>query len=94
MVLLGLVYAGWISSVQVLTGIRWLDGSIGVLLGLYICSHPAANAVDLLFFQRAALRQMSSEWPGIGWLGLNLLVLVIGWVAIMIGVMRIAGIAV
>jgi hypothetical protein len=78
---------------EVLTGIRWLTAVLACP-GLYICSHPAANAVDLLFFQRAALRQMSSEWPGIGWLGLNLLVLVIGWVAIMIGVMRIAGFAV
>jgi hypothetical protein len=37
MALLGLVYTGWLSFVHVLTGIRWLDGSIGVLLGLYIC---------------------------------------------------------
>jgi hypothetical protein len=91
MALLGLIYTGWFSFVHVLTGIRWLDGSIGVLLGLYICSHPAANAVDLIFFQRAALRQISSEWPGIGWLALNLLVLLIGWVVIMTGVTRIAG---
>ena len=35
-----------------LTGIPVLDGSMGVTLGLYICSHPAANAVDMLFFER------------------------------------------
>jgi hypothetical protein len=57
----------------------------------WACTSAAANAVDLIFFQRAALRQISSEWPGIGWLALNVLVLLIGWVVITTGVTRIAG---
>ncbi len=93
LILLAAVYTGWLYILGSITGIRWLDGSLGVLLGLYICSRPAGNAVDLLFFQRAALRQMSSEWPGIAWLGFNLLVLGIGTVVIIIGATRLAGLA-
>ncbi len=91
--LIAIAYGGLIYYLHTLTGIRWLDGSLGVLLGLYICSRPAANAVDLLFFQRAALRQVSSEWQGIGWLALNLLVLLAGWAVIVIGTTRIAGVS-
>jgi hypothetical protein len=65
-----------------------LDGSLGVILGLYICSHPAANAVDMLFFERYNLRQISSEWSGVGWLALNALVLLAGWMVIFIGLTR------
>ena len=68
-----------------------LVGSIGVLLGLYICSQPAANAVDLLFFQRGAVRQLSKAWSGIAWLALNLLVLLVGWLVIVIGTTSLTG---
>ncbi len=92
LILLAAVYSGWLELLHGISGLRWLDGSLGVLLGLYICSRPAGNAVDLLFFQRAALRNISSEWPGIAWLGLNLLVLGIGTLVIIIGATRLAGI--
>jgi hypothetical protein len=64
-----------------------LDGSIGLALGLFICSHPAANAVNLLFFQRDRLRQLS-EWSIVGWLALNLVVLLAGWLVIFDGILR------
>jgi hypothetical protein len=32
-----------------LTGVSAWDGILGVVVGLYVCSHPAANAVDVLF---------------------------------------------
>ena len=67
-----------------------LDGIIGVLLGLYICSKPAANAVDLIFFRRGELRQLTSGWSGLGWLSLNLLVLFVGWVVIFTGTTHMA----
>ena len=45
-----------------------LVGSLGVLLGLYICSHPAANAVDLIFFSAARSAALQSSPPGsAGW---------------------------
>ncbi len=85
MVLLAIAYTGWLRYLHTLTGQPVLDGSVGVTLGLYICSHPAANAVDLLFFERHHLRPISSEWSGVAWLALNVVVLLAGWVVIFIG---------
>jgi hypothetical protein len=76
-----------------LTGIAMLDGSIGVAIGLYICAHPAANAVNMLFFERDTLRQMS-EWSVVRWLALNLLVLLAGWMVVFVGLRRLLGRAV
>ena len=88
MVFVAIVYTGLLHYLHTLTGIPLLDGSLGVTLGLYICSHPAANAVDMLFFERYNLRRISSEWSGVGWLALNTLVLLAGWVVIFIGLTR------
>jgi hypothetical protein len=82
LVLVALIYNTLMYFLNTLTGSHLLDGIFGVLLGLYICSKPAANAVDLIFFRRGELRQITSGWPGIGWLALNLLVLFAGWVVI------------
>ncbi len=71
-----------------LTGNHIADGSIGVLLGLYICSHPAANAIDLLFFRRHAARDLVAGAKGATWLALNALVLAAGWFDIWIGALR------
>jgi len=87
--LLALVYIALLSYLRTLTGTNMLDGIIGVLFGLYICSHPAANAVDMLFFERGALRQLS-EWSGIGWLVLNMLVFLLGCMVIITGTTRFA----
>ena len=88
LILLGMAYAAWLLRRNSLTGDRLLDGGIGLVLGLYICSRPAANAVDLLFFDRHALSQFRSGWEGIGWLALNLLVLLLGWAVITVGATR------
>src|SRR5688572_30549688 len=68
-----------------------LDGALGVMLGLYICAQPAANAVDLLFFSRGGPRQLPAGWMGAGWLGLNLLVVFVGWLVIVLGATRLVG---
>jgi hypothetical protein len=78
LVLVAIIYITLMSYLRTLTGSHLLDGIFGVLLGLYICSKPAANAVDLLFFRRGELRQLTSGWSGLGWLSLNLLVLFAG----------------
>jgi hypothetical protein len=88
MLLLAAIYGGLVHFWFATTGNNRAIGSIGVLLGLYICAQPAANAVDLLFFQRGAVRQVSREWSGVGWLALNALVLLIGWLVIVIGTTR------
>ena len=64
---------------------KTLDGTFSVLFGLYICSHPAANAVDLLFFERKSYRRIISNWSTAQWLALNILTLLMGWIVIVIG---------
>jgi hypothetical protein len=79
------VYLVWTAYASAITGVSRIDGAAGVLLGLYTCAHPAANAIDLIFKDRRATRRMVSEWDGIGWVLLNLMVMLIGWVAIVVG---------
>ena len=94
LILIGILYLGLVFAIPSLTGVSLLDGSIGVVLGLFICSRPAGNAVDMLFYERGAFRRLTSGWDGIGWLALNLLVLFVGWLVIVSGAMRFAGRAV
>jgi hypothetical protein len=89
LLLLAGLYIGWFSARQTLTGIPRLDGSIGILLGLYICSHPAANGLDLLLFMRPEAREaITATWAGRLWLGLNALALLAGWAVIFAGTLR------
>jgi hypothetical protein len=88
LVLVGIIYSSLLRYLHTLTGITMLDGSIGVALGLYTCAHPAANAVNLLFFERYRMNQVSSDGPMMRWLALNLLVLLAGWMVIYVGITR------
>jgi hypothetical protein len=88
LVLLGIAYSSLLYYQRTLTGTDKMDGVIGVLLGLYICSHPAANVVDMLFYGRGARRQFSSRRSAVFWLALNMLVLLTGWLAIFLGTTR------
>jgi hypothetical protein len=87
LILLAIAFGSSLRYLHTLTGIAMLDGSIGVALGLYICAHPAANAVNMLFFERDTLRQIS-EWSVVRWLALNLLVLLAGWMVIFVGLLQ------
>jgi hypothetical protein len=87
LLVLAIAYSGWLHFLRAPTGIAMLDGSIGVALGLYICAHPAANAVNVLFFERDTLQHLS-ERAVLGWLALNLLVLLAGWTVIFVGLRR------
>jgi hypothetical protein len=64
------------------------EGSLAVLTGLFICSQPAAHAIDLLFEDRQALRELTHSQAGWGWLLLNLAVLLAGWALIVVGAIR------
>jgi len=86
MVLVGIMYMILVYFVKSITGIPVIDGGIGVLLGLYICSHPATNAVNLLFADRFAFQEALSD--GWGWLALNSFVLLVGWVVIVLGAIQ------
>jgi len=87
LVVLALVSTTALHLLRSLTGIAMLDGSIGVAVGLYICAHPAANAVNLLFSERETLNRLS-ERPVMHWLGLNLLVLLCGWMVVFVALRR------
>jgi hypothetical protein len=78
-------YLMWASYFRALDGSPLVDGTIGVLLGLYICSHPAANGVDLIFLERGAFRRVTSRWSGVRWLALNGVVMFVGWLVIVAG---------
>ena len=85
LLLLVAAYLAWTAYHSAITGVSRIDGTVGVLLGLYTCAHPAANAIDLIFKDRRATRRMVSQWDGIGWVFLNMLVMLIGWMAIVVG---------
>ena len=80
-----MAYSAWFYYLDSLTGSNTLDGTLSIVLGLYICSRPAANAIDLLFLERAAFRSAGSRWSNIRWLALNILTLLMGWIVIFIG---------
>ena len=89
MALLACLYIVWITYTGRLTGNLRVDGGIGMLLGLYVCSHPAANMLDMLLFMRADVREgIVSTFFGRFWLAMNALVLLVGWAAIFSGVMH------
>ena len=85
LILLAAIYSLWFDQRHMLTGNHMIDGSLSVLLGLYICSRPAGNAIDLLFFERASFRHTIAQWSSIGWLALNILTLLMGWIVIYLG---------
>jgi len=88
LILVAVAYSGWLYYQRTLTGNNKLDGSLGVLLGLFICAHPAANLLDMLLFADSAGRDDSSWRSTLVWLALNLLVLFSGWNVILIGTTR------
>ena len=88
LVLVAIAYSGWFYFRRTLTGSEILDGSIGVLLGLYISAHPAANMLDMLFYARHGGREDSSWQSTLLWIALNVLVVLCGWNVIFVGTMR------
>jgi len=91
LILIGIAYGSLLYYQRKITGTDFADGIIGVLLGLYICSHPAANLVDMLFYSRDLRRPFSSKWAALSWLALNMIVLLTGCLCIFIGTTRIVG---
>jgi hypothetical protein len=84
-ILLGITYCGILFFRHRLTPENDLDGIIGVLLGLYICSRPAANFLDALFLGRSTLYRAFAGWSGCLWLLLNIGTIVVGWFVISVG---------
>ena len=91
LVLLGIAYSSWLNFYGTLTGTNNLDGMIAVVFGLYICLHPAALIVDLIFYRQGIWNQFSSNRFIVFWLLLNIFVLLIGWLVIFVGTTRLIG---
>jgi len=91
LILLGAAYSSLLYSQDTLTGASNVEGIIGVVFGLYICSHPAAHMVDLLFFRRGGHLPASSKGSVLKWVALNTLVFLIGWAVIFFGTTRLIG---
>ena len=68
-----------------------VDGIVGVLSGLYMCSYPAANGIDLIFAERGNIKRIFSRKSGFVWLSLNAIVMLVGWFVIVIGASRFTG---
>jgi hypothetical protein len=88
LILLAVVYGGIINTGHSLTGTNRVDGIIGALLGLYISSQGAANILDMLLYGGAGGVQGLSRRALLSWLGLNILILFVGWIVIVIGTTR------
>jgi hypothetical protein len=91
LVVLGIAYSIFVCSRRTLTGMNHLGGIIGVVLGLYICSHPAANLVDMFFYRRGIRQQFSSKRSALLWLALNVMLLFIGGIVIFTGTTQLIG---
>lgn len=91
LILVGIAYSGFLYFQPTLTGRLDLDGMIGVVLGLYISSHPAAYLVEMLFYRRAIRYRFSSTRSVVLWISLNVLVLLISGIVIFAGTTRLIG---
>ncbi len=91
LIVLGIAYSGFLYFRPALTGVRDLDGIIGVVLGLYISSHPAAHLVEMLFYRRAMRYPFYSGRSVVLWISLNVLVLFVSGVVIFVGTTRLIG---
>jgi len=86
--ILGLAYGVVFALRPDLLGKPLLAGSIGVLLGLFISSVPAANAIDYFLFGRVGRYGRYSAQSETVWFIANCLVLLIGLIVVIIGATR------
>jgi hypothetical protein len=91
LVVIGIGYSSLLYYRGTVTGVNHADGILGVVLGLYVCSHPAANLVDLLFYRRGIRYQVLSSESVVLWLALNMLVLFVAGIVIFCGTTQLIG---
>jgi hypothetical protein len=89
LVALAALYTGYLYRGGLPGGVppRW-TGTIGVLLGLFICSRPAGHLLDMVLYN--GYRRFSSPRAAVWWATFNVLVLIIGCAVVMIGATRFA----
>jgi hypothetical protein len=71
-----------------LTGIFRLDGTIGVMTGIYVCAHPAANVADFVLYGKHLRIDKLPIRPIIIWWMLNSMVMVAGLFVFVLGLLR------
>jgi hypothetical protein len=87
LIVLAVGYAALLQSRYPITGVEWLDASIGVVFGLFVGSRGAAPMVDKTLFGHVIQRQGSKRSEAL-WLALNMFVLLIGCGLIFVGVVQ------
>jgi hypothetical protein len=85
---LALVYFAALLFLHTLTGHSRWDGVIGIVLGLYISSHPAANLVNVLIFRHGAAYLGLSRTAYTWFWALNTLVMLTGLGVIFAGTLQ------
>jgi hypothetical protein len=88
MILVGIAYLALLYTQHSLTGTYKADGIVSVLLGLYICSHPVANGLDMLLYRRYLPIRKTSGGTELLWWALNAAALLTGWWVIFVGMVR------
>jgi len=83
LILVGLIYSGIMYTRSAFAPDDWGAGTLGVLLGLFICSRPAAYLLDLLYQTRYV--GPPKLWI---WVMLNFLALLAGVIVVILGVMQ------
>lgn len=86
-IVLGIIYAAWLYTRDTLTGSNFWDAAVGVLLGIYICSRPVSNLMDLIYAQNVRWTELKKR-AGMTWLVMNFLTTFVGWATIVLGAMR------
>jgi len=87
MIVLAMLYIGWLSTQGRLNGTDRWEGVLGAMLGLYMASHPAGNMLDILLFTGGQARhEIFASRSGKAWLALNAVVIAAAWFVIFIGV--------
>ena len=87
LILLGILYCSLLYFHVRLTPVHQWDGILGVLLGLFTSAQPAANALDQILFGRDR-PELNLSWQSAPWWTFNLVVLLVGWVDIVMALLR------
>jgi hypothetical protein len=86
-IVLGVIYAAWIYVRNAITGSNFWDATIGVLLGIYICSRPVSNLLDMIYAQNIRWKDLKKR-AGMTWLVMNFVTTFVGWATIVLGATR------
>ena len=88
LLLLSILYSSLLYIHLSLTGTHRLDGTIGVIAGIYVCAHPASNLLDFVLYGKHLLLEKLPVRPMIFWWLLNSVVMFSGLLVFVLGLLR------